>query len=276
VRKLAVILLVVAALAGAAYGYYRYRYPYGWSHCCDKCLYFELERYAAEPDGWFPRGEASPEASLSLLYRQSPGNAYSLRGKSVPESVVLEWLSRGELLTPETCGWHYVQGLREDDDPRLALFWDKAGLDHFGGRLPGGGHLVIRIDGQQEHLKEVDWPAFIDEQEKLLAERADGKEVRVDAQLELHGKLNRVQLRVVRGSLYGRHWQQGLIGSELLADVQGEPSNLKSAAAVTLDEIRNAKVVVDKEKGQVQFMLNGRRIIFDGSKFSFQAGQQQP
>ncbi len=28
--------------------------------------------YAERHDGWFPKGEASPEASLSLLHRENP------------------------------------------------------------------------------------------------------------------------------------------------------------------------------------------------------------
>src|SRR6267142_2049671 len=139
---IAASILAVLTVLGFAYYYYHHRYPYGWSHCCDKVLAFALFQYADEHDGWFPQGEATPEASLSLLYRQDPALAYNLRGKTVPESIVRARLEAGELLTPETCGWHYVEGLRKDDDPRLALFWDKVGLGHNGERLSGGGHWV--------------------------------------------------------------------------------------------------------------------------------------
>jgi hypothetical protein len=206
-RRLGVICLVVVALACVGYGYYRYRYPYGRSHCCDKVLYGELARYAEEHDGWFPRGEASPEASLSLLYRQDPATAYNLRGKTVPESVVSERLHHGELLTPDTCGWYYVEGLRVDDDPRLGLFWDKAGLDHFGGRLSDGGHWVICVNGNDRYVPESAWPEFLEEQRKLLADRAAGNEIRVDAHYDFRGESIQVQLRVVDDSLYARCWQ---------------------------------------------------------------------
>jgi hypothetical protein len=87
-----------------------------------------------------------------LLNREKAGygplaSANLLRGKTVPESVVKEILERGELVTPETCGWHYVERLRLDDDYRLALFGDKAGLDHNGGLLAEGGHFVLFVDG---------------------------------------------------------------------------------------------------------------------------------
>src|SRR5262245_27795913 len=105
------ILALTAALLGAAW--WRDRYPLGWSHCCDKQLMMALLMYADQHGGWFPKGEATPEASLSLLHREDPGlvTANLLRGKTVPEAAVQARLGAGELLTPETCGWHYVEGL---------------------------------------------------------------------------------------------------------------------------------------------------------------------
>jgi len=171
-RRKRILLLSLTALAVVAvlpYAWYRYHFPYGRSHCCDKILSNELRTYADSHDGWFPRGEASPEASLSLLYRQDPGNAETLRGKTVPSEVVHDILERGELLSPDTCGWHYVEGLRKDDDPQLALYWDKAGLGHNGERLWGGGHRVCFIQGFQ-YIPEDKWPQFLEEQERLRAE----------------------------------------------------------------------------------------------------------
>ena len=122
--------IALAALFTVGYAGWRYHYPYGFSHCCDVILPGALQEYARTHGGAFPTGEATPEASLSLLYREKASygrlaDERLLRGKTVPESVVKKILERGELLTPDTCGWHYVEGLRTDDDPRLALFWDK-------------------------------------------------------------------------------------------------------------------------------------------------------
>tara|TARA_R110002096_G_scaffold114250_2_gene248052 strand:+ start:897 stop:1205 length:309 start_codon:yes stop_codon:yes gene_type:complete len=80
-------------------------------------------------------------------------------------------LGEGELLGPQSCGWHYVEGLRSDDDPRIALFWDKAGLGHNGGRLSCGGHIVFFVDSDHRHVTEAEWPEFIKEQTNLLSER---------------------------------------------------------------------------------------------------------
>jgi hypothetical protein len=132
---------------------------------------FALLDYAERHGGWFPKGEATPEASLSLLHRDAPEqvDANLLRGKTVPESAVRARLEAGELLTPETCGWHYVEGLRKGDDHRLALFWDKVGLGHNGERLAKGGHWVCFVSLSIEYVPESQWEAFRSEQDRLRA-----------------------------------------------------------------------------------------------------------
>jgi len=172
-RPAIIIVLVVAACAAGLYAYQRHHYPYGRSHCCDTQLSMALRDYAEAHNGRFPTGEATPEASLSLLYRWKPnaGIANLLRGKTVPEKTVQETFDRGELLRPTTCGWHYVEGLTLSDDPQLALFWDKAGLGHNGGLLSDGGHIVSYITSPHEYIPEQEWPKFLKQQERLLAAR---------------------------------------------------------------------------------------------------------
>ena len=75
-------IAVLAVIAALGFGYYRYRYPYGASHCCDKVLAFALRHYADEHEGWFPRGEATPEASLFVsgtYYDEERGNGTPLQ-----------------------------------------------------------------------------------------------------------------------------------------------------------------------------------------------------
>jgi hypothetical protein len=129
-----------------------------------------LDYYAHDHDGRYPAGEATPEASLSLLYPKY-ANAYQLSGKTVPPAHAEEILGRGEHLGPESCDWHYVEGLTLADDSRIAIFWDKIGLNHFGGRLLEGGHSIGRMGGACEVIPEKDWPLFLAEQEELLAKR---------------------------------------------------------------------------------------------------------
>ncbi|MDZ4686328.1 MAG: hypothetical protein SH850_14770 [Planctomycetaceae bacterium] len=171
-KQIAIVLAIayVCFVVGNA-AIHRKSYPYGPSHSCDSGLYLSLLNYASRHGGWFPDGELTPEASLSLLHFDQPGgsDAEILRGKTVPLGVVQERFDRREMLTPETCGWHYVSGLRSDDDPRLALFWDKVGLGHNGEQLPDGNRTVCLIRGRQD-IRGADWPKFLLEQERLRDE----------------------------------------------------------------------------------------------------------
>jgi hypothetical protein len=162
----------VALLVAAAWvSYSRWVYPYGWSHSCDKQLKGALEEYANDHGGVFPAGESTPEASLSILY-PTYANEWVLQGKTVPLEEVKAILENGGRLGPDSCGWHYVEGLRMDDNPRLALFWDKVGLGHNGERLEKAGHIVSFVGaGRNEYIEGAMWEDFLLEQEKLLNER---------------------------------------------------------------------------------------------------------
>ena len=106
-RWLAAFVVVVAGLVGGGYACYRGLYPFGWSHCCDKQLFSALRNYAESNGGHFPAGEATPQASLSLLYGKVGFDpSYLLCGKTGSESTVRQLLSQGKLLGPETCGWN--------------------------------------------------------------------------------------------------------------------------------------------------------------------------
>ena len=181
-RGALVILGILGCLIGGCYAWRKHEYPYGWSHACDKGLYLALFNYADRHDGNFPAGEETPEASLSLFQRDEPGSDYAsvLCGKRIPESKTKKVLDSGQLLGPDTCGWYYVEGLRKDDDPRLALFWDKDGLNHNGGRLPGGGHIVHFVNGDHPYIPVAKWPAFMSEQETLWQKlRDEGRMIQV-------------------------------------------------------------------------------------------------
>lgn len=146
---------------------YRYQYPYGRSHCCDKQIGLALFSYAQANGGRFPSGGSTPEASLSLLY-PAYLDASVLRGKTVPEAAAKKLLESGKPLTPGTCDWQYVDGLTmpKQGSSRIAIFWDKVGLDHNGGRLPHGGHSVTFMNANGQVIREADWPRFIAEQQK--------------------------------------------------------------------------------------------------------------
>src|ERR1700693_4883826 len=94
IRRVAVLMLVPSVLALTAYGWFRHRYPYGFSHCCDLQLGFALREYASTHGGFLPAGEESPEASLGLLYGPWV-NANVLRGKTIPQAVLPARLDQG-------------------------------------------------------------------------------------------------------------------------------------------------------------------------------------
>ncbi len=111
-KRLGILAIIVSASVLSIYLWYRHDYPYGQSHCCSLAVQDALMEYAESHDGRFPHGESSPEASLSLLYKEGL-SANTLRGMIVPEKTTRSILESGHLLTPETCGWHYVEGLGE-------------------------------------------------------------------------------------------------------------------------------------------------------------------
>ncbi len=173
-RRRRFVLFTITVLGGMVVGggwlYYLWTFPYGWSHSCDKQLVVALHQYAEDHGGAYPAGEATREASLSLLYPKY-ANEYVLQGKTVPLDLVKVTLERGDRLGPDTCGWHYVEGLTLDDDRRLALCWDKVGLGHNGQRLSDGGRTVLFVNMGYEYIAGAKWQEFLEEQEKLLADR---------------------------------------------------------------------------------------------------------
>lgn len=171
-KKIFFSLVVFIALGVAAEQvWYRYTYPYGWSHCCDILLGFALEQYAQDHGGRFPSGGDCPEASLSMLYSNYV-DADLLRGKIVSLATVQRALAENGKLGPDSCGWHYVEGLTLSDDPRIAIVWDKVGLDHNGRRTKNGGHSIIQVDGMRGFVSGGEWPKFLQEQQELLAHRS--------------------------------------------------------------------------------------------------------
>jgi hypothetical protein len=165
--------MLLAAVAYYQWWAWHEKYPFGREHCCDKQLLVSLWNYADEHGGKFPSGGATPEASLSLLYPKFL-DANVLRGKGYSEEAAAKLLHAGKPLTPEACGWHYVEGLSMLEEgtwngSRIAIFWDKIGLGHNSERLPPGAHTVNFIHGSGHVILGEDWDRFVAEQEKAVA-----------------------------------------------------------------------------------------------------------
>ena len=252
------------------YVYCRRTFPYGSSHCCDLILAQALQEYAGNHDGAFPTGGLTPEASLSLLHSNVEWVTPDLlRGRTVPEAVVIEALRRDGRLGPDSCGWHYVEGLRVDDDPGLAIFWDKVGLGHNGQRLSHPGHTILFVGGDRRFIPESGWQAFLSEQARLLQQRTNV--LVVSGTIEVGGELVRAELRVVGDSLYGRVWHGWMNTSgELVANVDREPEvGVRGVPVVTRDEIKKATATVDSKAKSIRFSIGKRECVFDGQRFRF-------
>jgi len=154
-----------------ALAYYHWRFPYGMHHRCILILSGALRAYADDHNGIFPSGGNSPEASLGLLHSGGYADAELLAGKTGSASTGKQILSTGGSLGPDSCSWHYVEGLTTADEARLAILWDKIGLGHDGQRLRQGGHEVIFVDGDRKFITGKDWPLFIKAQSELLAKK---------------------------------------------------------------------------------------------------------
>jgi hypothetical protein len=233
-----------------------------------------LEAYAARHEGAFPAGESSPEASLSLLYTNVDGvTPELLRGKTVPEPLVRQILSRGCLLGPDSCGWHYVEGLRTDDNPHLAIFWDKVGLDHAGQRLSKGGHVVMLLDKNRKYVPAREWDTFLEEQRKFWADRTNGTELAISATTRIAGDEVQLQLRVLDGYLYGRVWRRGRMSSgRTLAHMERQPeTGIVGLPVLTATELKSAKVEVGSVSGRVRFTMRNHQILYDGKDFTFES-----
>ena len=62
-----------------------------------------------------------------------------------------------------------MEGLNHNADANIAVFWGKADLGHTGENLHGG-HEVAFNDGHVTVIPANRWKAFLEEQDKLVAE----------------------------------------------------------------------------------------------------------
>jgi hypothetical protein len=161
------------AVALAAKALFRNQFPYGYSHSCTKGLGLGLRIYANDHGGWWPHGGRTPEESLSFACTND--DSYALKnlmgGKHIPQVVVDAAFAKDGVLSPASCGWHYVEGLRKDDAlTGLAVAWDKmSGLDHNGRLRKDFEREVVMLDGSSQMISKKKWPEFCATQQALIA-----------------------------------------------------------------------------------------------------------
>jgi hypothetical protein len=141
----------------------------------------ELRVYAHDHGGWFPRSDKDSLDALRKLYPDYAGGP-ELAGLSGDIDAVMQCLKEGKPLTGKS-SWVYVQGLKNTDDPTLALLWDShpgrygTGVNQRGPVMRG--HVVSTIgmiNGFETNVVDADWTNFLRQQEELrkaaLASRA--------------------------------------------------------------------------------------------------------
>jgi hypothetical protein len=167
-RRIGAIVVLVALVAFLLVGLNRYYFPYGRHPSCNVALKLALSEYAQSHGGRFPDSGGSG-ASLGLLAADFPQWSI-IAGKGRLAEAAERYYRTNGTLSDELSNWHYVPGLTEDSDPRLALFWDKTGLSHAGMRQKPVRYEVSFVDGGGRLVDEAEWPSFLEGQRKLRQE----------------------------------------------------------------------------------------------------------
>ena len=162
-KKITRVSVVLLVLASVAYGYYRFKYPYGSTHRCSKSLAGFLEEYAINHDGNYPQPERADQLGLDRLLGADLGDSGDFLelvvGKAGDLFEAREFYAEHGYLKPEHSSWHYVTGLSAADKGR-ALAWDKIPLTHNGMRVSYNPREVIMVGGMVNQVNADSWVQF--------------------------------------------------------------------------------------------------------------------
>src|SRR5690349_20218078 len=169
-------ILTICIICGIT-SWYRWEFPYGQRPCALPCTMQGLWMYANQHERWFP-SQTNSSNTLDLLRELVPGYVAPgvLAGVSGNVSKVRQCLETGRAIDSSISSWVYWQGFRADDDPRLAIIWERAeGVNGIGQRSLSGGHAVGFADGTYRQIAKTDWAAFVKSQEVLRAKVVSGR-----------------------------------------------------------------------------------------------------
>lgn len=165
-RRLVISLLAIAGAALILFFFHRYHYPHGLRSGKLTSFMGVLTHYAMDHGGRYPEGGATPLGSLQKLYPQYASR--ELAGMSGSESAAEKCLREGKTIETNISSWVYFPGFSTNDDPRIALIWEReAGIFVNGGRAEG--HAVGFVGGGYDQVPPKDWPQFLKLQEALRA-----------------------------------------------------------------------------------------------------------
>jgi hypothetical protein len=161
-----VSLLLILLFAGAAVLAYRYNYPYGARPACLPNVLEALRAYSADNGGAFPNSATDPLEALRKLFPKYLAAPEPLAGLSGDRQLLRKQMAEGSGITEKASSWVYWPDLRSDDNPDIALVWERQpGLRFNGSRA--GGHEVGFIGGYMKQVPDLGWEAFLREQEEL-------------------------------------------------------------------------------------------------------------
>ena len=124
-----------------------------------------LNIYASDHGGWYPREAATPLESLRCMTNEL-GDSGLLAGISGNREETVRRVWAGLPIDETISSWVYFPGFRNDDDPKLAIIWERAaGVRFNGGRADG--HAVGFVGGGHRQIRQAQWADFLKEQEEL-------------------------------------------------------------------------------------------------------------
>lgn len=124
--------------------------------------------YANDHEGWLPKSDKGALDALQKLYPEYCPSGKELAGLSGDIDAVVQNLQSGQPLTERLTSWVYVPGLKDNDDPNIAVLWEsKAGIFANGKHDPSGARVAILLSGDITNIPAADWDSFVKQQEQL-------------------------------------------------------------------------------------------------------------
>ncbi len=161
------VLLLFVIFAAIAMGC-RFRRPYGHREAFLRTVDSDLQNFASDHDGFFPSA-ADRYAALALLYPDYSDSGCELAGLSGNISAVTNALQSGKSISNLT-SWMFVPGLRQSDDPRIAIIWEATpGLLPDGTPGGRGSRPALLLSRTVTNIAWQNWNAFTKQQEELLS-----------------------------------------------------------------------------------------------------------
>jgi hypothetical protein len=160
-----IVGLLLIGVAGATIAY-RFRYPYGWRPACLPCVLGALRTYALNHNGNFPTDTQGPQEALRQLYPVYLADWKLLAGLSGDRKELERDMSGHLGLSDSASSWVYWPGLKLDDDPDIAVIWERRSGVRFDGSRAHGREVGF-VGGDMRQISDAAWGAFVRDQAQM-------------------------------------------------------------------------------------------------------------